>query len=66
MTPEEIKVLRIKLGLTQEKFASKLGISFSTVNRWENGASKPSGLAIYRMKELEKEEIDENQSSRSK
>ncbi len=56
MTPEEIKALRVGLGLTQERFAALLGISFSTVNRWEKGVSKPSSLAIHRMKEIEKEE----------
>lgn len=32
-----IRDLRDKRGLTQEEFAAKVGITFSTVNRWENG-----------------------------
>jgi len=38
--------LRSKLGLNQEQFAAKIGVTISTVNRWESGKSKPSPLAI--------------------
>ena len=41
----KIKELRSKLGLTQEQFAAKVGVTFSTVNRWENGKTVPSKLA---------------------
>ena len=34
--PKIVKKLRIELGLTQEQFAAKIGVTFSTVNRWEN------------------------------
>jgi len=40
-----IKAVREKLGLTQEGFAQKLGVSWGTVARWEAGKSKPSKLA---------------------
>lgn len=40
-----IRELRIKLDMTQEEFAHALGITVSTVNRWENGHSEPSKLA---------------------
>jgi DNA-binding XRE family transcriptional regulator len=43
MKPEEIRTLREHLHLTQEMFARILGVSFATVNRWENGKSAPSG-----------------------
>ena len=46
MTPDEIKKIREKLGLTQERFAKLINITNSTVNRWENGHSKPSPLAV--------------------
>jgi len=42
---QSIRRLRDKLGLTQEDFSRLLGVSFQTVNRWENGATTPSGLA---------------------
>ena len=44
-----IRKLRGKLGMTQEKFAAKIGVTFSTVNRWENGKSSPSPLALKRV-----------------
>ncbi len=50
-----IRQLRADLGLTQEQFAAKLGITFSTVNRWENSVSKPSPLAMLRIKRLQKQ-----------
>jgi DNA-binding transcriptional regulator YiaG len=40
-----IRELRIKLGMTQEEFAHAVAVTFSTVNRWENGHAKPSKLA---------------------
>jgi DNA-binding transcriptional regulator YiaG len=41
-TPDTIKALRQAHGMTQEGFAQALGVTFSTVNRWETGKSKPS------------------------
>ena len=38
---DDIKALRTKLNLSQEELASRLGVSFATVNRWESGKSKP-------------------------
>lgn len=44
--------IRIEMGLTQEQFAAKLGVSFPTVNRWENQKAKPSPLAIQKLQKL--------------
>ncbi len=49
-----IRQLRADLGLTQEQFAAKIGVTVSTVNRWENDKSKPSPLAMLRIKKLQK------------
>ena len=49
---DKIKQLRAKLGLTQEQFATKVGVTFSTINRWENGKGNPSPLAMRQIKEL--------------
>lgn len=38
--------LRLLAGLTQEQLAISLGVTYSTINRWENGRSKPSPMAI--------------------
>ncbi len=40
-----IRELRVRLGMTQEEFAHAVAVTFSTVNRWENGHAKPSKLA---------------------
>jgi len=43
--PERLKEVRRQLGLSQEDLAHALGVSFATVNRWENGKTNPSKLA---------------------
>jgi len=47
-----IRTLRGRMGLTQEKFAAKLGVTYPTVNRWENGRAKPSPLAMKQIEDL--------------
>ena len=42
---EIIKNIRLYLNLSQEEFASKLAVSFQTVNRWENGRAVPNKMA---------------------
>ena len=44
--------LRNRLGLTQEKMAARLGVTFPTINRWENGRAKPSPLALKQIEDL--------------
>lgn len=41
-SPQDIKKIRLNLMLTQTEFAEKLGISFASVNRYENGKSVPT------------------------
>lgn len=64
MKASEIKWLRYGLGLTQTEFAHKLGVGYTTLNRWENGKHKPTKLALEKLNQLKKE-YDENQSSGS-
>lgn len=40
-----VKQVRSELGLSQEQLARALNISFSTINRWEKGKSRPSQMA---------------------
>jgi DNA-binding transcriptional regulator YiaG len=44
--PAQVKEVRRQLGLSQEELAHALGVSFATVNRWENGKTTPSKLAL--------------------
>ena len=50
-----ITKLRVAMGLTQEQFGARVGVTLSTVNRWENSVGKPSPLAMARIKELQNE-----------
>lgn len=42
---EFIKFVRGQLSMSQEQLAKALTVSFSTINRWENGKTVPSNLA---------------------
>ena len=50
-----VKSIRERLGLTQVQFAARIGVSFATVNRWENGQTKPARLAWRQILDLESE-----------
>lgn len=47
-----IRDIRQQIGLSQEKFAAKLGVTFPTVSRWERQKGLPSPLAYTRIEEL--------------
>ena len=49
---ESVREIRLALGLTQEQFAVKLGVTFPTVNRWENLKTSPSPLALQKLQKL--------------
>jgi type I restriction enzyme M protein len=40
-----LRAVRARLSLTQEQLAERLGVSFTTVNRWEGGDTKPQRAA---------------------
>ena len=50
-----VRELRSRTGLTQEQLAARLGVSFATVNRWENGRSGMSPAVRRRFGDLEQE-----------
>ncbi len=57
-----IKQYRARLGLTQAELANRLGVSFATVNRWENGQTKPSPLSWQQLLRLDEGEPADAQS----
>ena len=61
-----IRELRSRLGLTQEKMAARLGVTFPTINRWENGRANPSPLALKQIEDLLLDLGDNGQDLRSK
>ena len=50
--PSLVKEVRRQLALSQEDLARELGVSYATVNRWENGRARPSPLAMQKIEEL--------------
>ena len=52
-----VKELRRRLHLTQEQFAQRVGVTYSTVNHWENGKRMPLPFLVKRLREM-KEELD--------
>jgi putative transcriptional regulator len=53
---EKIRQLRQNLNMTQENFAHEIGVTFATVNRWENGRTTPNKVAQKVLKLLEKKQ----------
>lgn len=47
-----VRSLRLETGLTQEKLAAQLGVTFPTVNRWENHRATPSPLAVEKIEKM--------------
>lgn len=49
---EKVKELRKKRGWAQEDLAREIGVSLSTVQRWERQGGKPSRLARRQLQRL--------------
>ena len=52
---DDVVRLRTRLGLSQEKFAEKLGVHVSTVGKWERGLRKPHGQSLRDLEWLTKQ-----------
>jgi putative transcriptional regulator len=52
--PGQIKELRERLCVSQPVFARYLNTSESTVEKWETGAKKPSGMALKLLEIVQK------------
>ncbi len=49
---EKVKELRRKMGWAQEDLAREIGVSLSTVQRWETKGANPTRLARRELKKL--------------
>lgn len=49
---DEIKKIRQKCFLSQEAFGREIGVSFSSINRWESGKTKPNMAAMKKIKDF--------------
>jgi putative transcriptional regulator len=41
LSPDAIRQIRTKAGLSQAKMAEQIGVSLNTISNWETGRSKP-------------------------
>ena len=60
--PRRIRNVRGAKGLTQTQFAELVGVSFASVNRWENNQSRPNNLAWQRILDLERPPAGDEES----
>ena len=49
---DDLKKIRQRSVMSQEALAKELGVSFTTVNRWETGRCKPSYKAIKQISDF--------------
>ncbi|STU98522.1 DNA-binding protein [Klebsiella pneumoniae subsp. pneumoniae] len=54
LQPIEIKALREQLNVSQPVFARYLNTSVSTVQKWETGAKRPSGMSLKLLSVVQK------------
>lgn len=53
--PKMLRKYREKVLLTQTELAKELGVSFASVNRWENGQFEPTMKIKRKLRDLFKE-----------
>lgn len=53
-----LEALRVNAGMTQQDVADRLGVSRSTVIKWEGGNVEPKELVVYALAKLFNVEID--------
>lgn len=51
--PINVKAIREKTGMSQEKFCATFGISLGTLRHWEQGLRSPRGTARVLLKVVE-------------
>ena len=51
----DVRELRAQIGLTQEQFSAKFGISLPTLRHWERGDRKPQGAALVLLNVIARE-----------
>ena len=49
---KQLERYRLEHRIPQEQLAKKLGVAFSTVNRWFNGKTKPSRIQQYHIEKI--------------
>jgi DNA-binding transcriptional regulator YiaG len=52
VTPDDIRTIRERLGLTQRELADRLGVSVNTISNWETGRSSPRRRSLEMLRSL--------------
>jgi DNA-binding transcriptional regulator YiaG len=65
LTPDKLRRVRERLGLTTDEFAGRLGVSEDEVAFWERGNTCPEPATIAKMKELLREVKQKETPARS-
>ena len=50
----DVQALRKKVGLTQQEFAARFGISVATLRHWERGDRRPHGAGLVLLQVIDK------------
>lgn len=58
LQPSEIKRLREKLNVSQPVFARYLNTSVSTIQKWETGMKRPSGMSLKLLSVVQKHGLE--------
>jgi putative transcriptional regulator len=53
--PVDVAALRHRLGMTQEQFAARFGVSVATLRHWERGDRTPQGPALVLLNVIQRE-----------
>ena len=49
---KKLETYRLENRITQKQLADRLSVTFSTVNRWFNGKTKPNKIQRYHIKKM--------------
>ena len=55
--PRLVKEVRGRLGLTEEQFAQRVGVTYGFVNHWENGKRRAPPFLVGRLVEMREEVV---------
>ncbi len=55
VSPNAVRRTRERIGLSQDRFAAAIGVSASTLRKWEQGQRQPTGAAKTLLKVIERE-----------
>ena len=49
---KNIKSERVRIGLSQDVLAEKLGVHVNSVRKWENGETQPGSMSLIAMSKI--------------